>query len=71
VVDLQNLVQHVFKMSFYFQFHETSLMLPPQTFCHISLSSHWICKIFHPYVSRLSQKHIHTIHFEVLKNLVV
>jgi len=64
VVYLQNLVQHVLKMSFYFFFyfqcHETNVVdalhcgdvLLPQTFCHISLSSQRICKIFHPYVFR-------------------
>jgi len=56
VVYLQNLVQHVLKMSGDFQFHETNLadalhcgdVLLPQTFCHFSLSSHRICKIIHP-----------------------
>jgi len=55
VVYLQNLVQHVFKMSDYFQFHETNLVdallcgdaLPPLAFSHFSLSSNKIRKIIH------------------------
>jgi len=57
VFSLQNLAQHVLKMSGYFQFHEMNLVdalhwgdvFPPQTLCHFSLSSNRICKTIHPY----------------------